>query len=188
MSTSQLPPIPSTIAQLSAFSWSHLQLGPVRRLDGASFGTTVSDIYYIAFPKDRTLPKVIVSVVYILELAQTVLSTRDSFRNFGTGWGNIVDLNTVGWLWFSVPVLGSIICCIGQLFYAWRIWILSHKSYMTVVIVLIALVQLGTGVYSGAVAHIIGDFSERQSLIFRLLLPSLITLPSAFALHTPFMF
>lgn len=30
----------------------------------------------------------------------------------------------------------------------------------------IALVQLGTGVYSGAVAHIIGDFSEREFIAF----------------------
>ena len=49
--------------------------------------------------------------MYILELLQTCLSTRDSFRNFGTGWGNMMDLDTVGWLWFSVPVLGSISEC-----------------------------------------------------------------------------
>lgn len=57
------------------------------------------------------MPKIIVTTVYVLELAQTVLSTRDSFRNFGTGWGDMNDLNTVGWLWFSVPVLGSISKC-----------------------------------------------------------------------------
>lgn len=45
---------------------------------------------------------------YIIELLQTVLSTRDAFRNFGTGWGNMIDLDAVGWLWFSVPVLGSV--------------------------------------------------------------------------------
>ena len=66
------------------------------------------DVYYISFPKDKRLPKLIVSSCYILELLQTVLSTRDAFRNFGTGWGNMEDLDTVGWLWFSVPVLGSV--------------------------------------------------------------------------------
>lgn len=45
---------------------------------------------------------------YIIELLQTVLSTRDAFRNFGTGWGNMIELDAVGWLWFSVPVLGSV--------------------------------------------------------------------------------
>lgn len=67
-----------------------------------------TDMYYIAFPKDKALPKAIVSTTYILEILQVVLSTRDAFRNFGTGWGDMPDLDAVGWLWFSVPVLGSI--------------------------------------------------------------------------------
>ena len=99
--------------------WPYLQLGSVRRVDGTDLSASAFlpafpvliahlDIYYLAFPKDRHLPKYLVAFVYVLELAQTVLSTRDSFRNFGTGWGNMEDLDTVGWLWFSVPVLGSI--------------------------------------------------------------------------------
>ena len=68
----------------------------------------VTDVYYIAFPKDKPLPKAIVAVCYILEVLQTTLSTRDAFRNFATGWGNMIDLDAVGWLWFSVPVLGSV--------------------------------------------------------------------------------
>lgn len=45
---------------------------------------------------------------YMIETLQTVLATRDAFRNFGTGWGNMLELDAVGWLWFSVPILGSI--------------------------------------------------------------------------------
>ncbi len=63
----------------------------------------------------------------------------------------------------------------GQLFYAWRIWILSCQPMITIVIVLvryhpehiaevlmteqIALVQLGFGTFAGAHAHTIGVFS-----------------------------
>lgn len=46
--------------------------------------------------------------IYTLELLQTVLSTRDAFRVFGTGWGDLNGLDGVGWLWFSVPVLVSL--------------------------------------------------------------------------------
>lgn len=69
---------------------------------------TTLDIYYLAFPNDRLGQKAVVAFTYTVELLQTVLSTRDAFRNFGTGWGNMNDLDAVGWLWFSVPVLGSI--------------------------------------------------------------------------------
>ncbi len=54
------------------------------------------------------MPKAIVACVYSLEVLQTCMSTVDSFRDFGTGWGNVAELDNVGLLWFSVPVLGSI--------------------------------------------------------------------------------
>lgn len=66
------------------------------------------DLYYISFPRDKLLPKAIVTTTYVLEVLQVCMSVSDGFRNFGTGWGDMVDLNTVGLLWFSVPVLGSV--------------------------------------------------------------------------------
>lgn len=76
----------------------------------------------------------------------------------------MADLDAVGWLWFSVPVLGSVstwsglscgisvlqlfmlivlaVCCIGQLFYAWRIWILSHRLWITAVIFLVSCLSV----------------------------------------------
>ena len=66
------------------------------------------DIYYLAFPNDRWFSKTIVCSAYVIETLQTVLATRDAFRNFGTGWGNMNDLDQVGWLWFSVPVMSSL--------------------------------------------------------------------------------
>ena len=110
-------------------------------------------MYYIAFPKDKRLPKAIVATVYTLETLQIILSTRDAFRNFGTGWGSMSELDSVGWLWFSVPVLGAlsmsckpllieavtlidrIVCCIGQMFYAWRIWILGRQPVIVTAII-----------------------------------------------------
>lgn len=71
-------------------------------------------MYYMAFPNDRRLSKSIVAFTFIVELLQTVLATRDAFRNFGTGWGDMRDLDEVGWLWFSVPVLGSVSKCSFQ--------------------------------------------------------------------------
>lgn len=97
-------------------------MGPFRRVDRPSLYVpllpslfshhqhthTPTDVYYLAFPKDKPLPKAIVATCFVLEILQTTLSTRDAFRNFGTGWGNMIDLDAVGWLWFSVPVLGSV--------------------------------------------------------------------------------
>ncbi|KAI0077527.1 hypothetical protein K474DRAFT_1707275 [Panus rudis PR-1116 ss-1] len=163
MSSTELPPIPPIIAQLTGplllghfFNWG---------LFGAL--TVQCYIYYLAFPNDRPIPKTLVAFTYTIEVLQTVLSTRDAFRNFGTGWGNMIELDAVGWLWFSVPVLGSIISCTGQLFYAWRIWILSESYWISIVVILLSLTQCGTGIYSGALAHMIGEFSKVQERSFK---------------------
>lgn len=120
----------------------------------AAYRHSCVDVYYMAFPKDKRISKTIVAVTYGLELLQTVLSTRDAFRNFGSGWGDMRDLDEVGWLWFSVPVLGSVgefdrprritihivtrtssVSCLAQSFYAWRVWVLSGRWYISAIIV-----------------------------------------------------
>ncbi|KAF8995093.1 hypothetical protein BDQ17DRAFT_1430595 [Cyathus striatus] len=125
-------------------------------------------IYYLSFPNDRMLPKVLVSVVIVIETLQTILSTRDAFRNFGTGWGNLADLDAVGWLWFSVPVLGSLITSMSQIFFAWRIYILSKQLYIPILVTLISTVQCVFGLWGGIYAHILGVFSEVQHHAYRI--------------------
>ncbi|KAF9003562.1 hypothetical protein BDQ17DRAFT_1355537 [Cyathus striatus] len=123
-------------------------------------------IYYLAFPKDTLLPKSLVGFALTLETLQTVLSTRDAFRNFGSGWGDFKDLDTVGWLWFSVPVIGSLISFTAQNFFAWRIWILSRQLYFPILIALISTTQCIFGLWVGISAHIVGFFSQFQNHSF----------------------
>ncbi|TFK32051.1 hypothetical protein BDQ12DRAFT_635431, partial [Crucibulum laeve] len=164
MSDAPIIPIPPNIAQLTG----PLLLGHF--FNWGLFGCLCIQtyIYYLSFPNDRKLPQVLVVVVFTIELLQTVLSTRDAFRNFGTGWGNFADLNEIGWLWFSVPVLGTVITTIAQMFFAWRIWILSKKLYLPVPIALICLVQCISGIWVGIWSHLIGVFSNVQHHTYKL--------------------
>lgn len=98
--------------------------------------------------------------VYVAELLQVVLATRDAFRTFGPGWGDIEILDQVGWVWFSIPVMSSIskthflsgyfTVLIGyvfvltvsftvQMFFAWRIRILSRKNWIPLAILIVSL-------------------------------------------------
>ena len=66
----------------------------------------ITDVYYIAFPLDNYKMKMTVTLVYILEVAQLTLCTYDAFRLFSSGWGNSVELDSIGLEWLSVPILG----------------------------------------------------------------------------------
>jgi len=157
-SDSAPPPIPSTIVQLT---------GPIFLGDIFNWGlfgalSVQCYIYYLAFPKDRSLPKWIVGIVYIIELIQTILSTRDGFLYFGYGWGNMNILNEVGIIWFSIPVMTGIVSCIVQLFFAWRIWVISRSMYIPIIISVFSVVQAAAGIWAGIHAKIIGIWSEVQ--------------------------
>ncbi|KAJ7088150.1 hypothetical protein C8R44DRAFT_444952 [Mycena epipterygia] len=107
-------------------------------------------LYFLAFPNDSRFSKTLVASIFLIEILQTLADSRDTIRTFGAGWGNPEILDEVGWAWFSVPILGSIIASAGQMFFAWRIYIIGNKSvFIPIVIATVSAVQLGAGIWSG---------------------------------------
>ncbi|KAF9254594.1 hypothetical protein L218DRAFT_1082259, partial [Marasmius fiardii PR-910] len=119
-------------------------------------------IYYLGFPNDRWIPKTMVGTVYVLELVQTVLATKDGFDYFGAGWGDMNALDEVGLMWFSIPVMTCILSCLVQFFFAWRIWIISRSIYVPIVICIMSLVQVAGGLWTGINCAHIGVWSRLQ--------------------------
>ena len=89
--------------------------------------------------------KLVVSSLYILETVQLIILTRDAFRMFSSGWGDLGQADDIGLLWFGIPVMAGIststlyifcydlICVVSnlnQLFYAWRIYSLSRNFWI----------------------------------------------------------
>ncbi|KAF7349381.1 hypothetical protein MSAN_01727900 [Mycena sanguinolenta] len=106
-------------------------------------------IYYLAFPNDRRSSKFVVAFVVLAEFLQTLSNSRDTFHILGSGWGNPQVLNDVGLAWFSVPVLGSLIASVGQIFFAWRIYIIAKSLYVPILITQVTAVQLAAGIWTG---------------------------------------
>ncbi|KAJ7651876.1 hypothetical protein B0H17DRAFT_410182 [Mycena rosella] len=119
-------------------------------------------LYFIAFPNDRPFSKVLVVAVTLAELLQTMSDSRDTIQTFGSGWGNPAVLDDVGWAWFSVPVLGSSIASAGQMFFAWRIYIIGGSLVIPAVIGAVTTVQLGAGIWTGILIGRAGRFSRLQ--------------------------
>ncbi|KAJ7223471.1 hypothetical protein GGX14DRAFT_540268 [Mycena pura] len=117
-------------------------------------------LYFFAFTVDQRINRFVVIFVIIAEALQTLGDSRNTIRAFGAGWGDPNSLDQVGWAWFSVPVLGSLIGCVGQAFFAWRIYIISsHALLMPIIIGLITLFQLGAGIWTGVQISRAGRFS-----------------------------
>jgi len=155
----------------------------------ALFGTLTVQVYifFIAVPNNPWILKGIVLFIYFLEILQTALSARDAFRDYGSGWGDITVLGSVGWMWFSVPIMSAIISLTAQMFYAWRVWLLSSGSQglptlgsgslglpnlslrrlsIPAIIVTLSLVSFSAAVYSGSHARSLGTWSEVESQLY----------------------
>ncbi|KAJ7919624.1 hypothetical protein B0H13DRAFT_1988436 [Mycena leptocephala] len=120
-------------------------------------------LYALAFRKDRPINKLVVTFIFIAEILQTFGDTRNTIETFGAGWGDLDSLDLVRWAWFSVPILGSTIACVGQIFFAWRISIIGNTWYIPALIAAITAVQWGGGIWTGVDIIRAGRFSRLQS-------------------------
>ncbi|KIK63507.1 hypothetical protein GYMLUDRAFT_41184 [Collybiopsis luxurians FD-317 M1] len=111
--------------------------------------TTQIYIYYLNFPKDRRLNKVLVCLVYLLDWAQTCSATYDAFQWFVWEWGNVPALYDLYSTFLNVPIFSSVIAAIVQIFFGWRIWKFSESRIIFALVTILALLQLGGGIAVG---------------------------------------
>ncbi|KAJ6548566.1 hypothetical protein B0H19DRAFT_997104, partial [Mycena capillaripes] len=107
--------------------------------------TTQVYIYHVNFSKDKWTLKTLVYFIYVLDWVQTCSATYDCFQWFVYGWGSVplLYLRYTGFL--NVPLLGSLVGAIVQIFYGWRIWLFSRSLFIFVFVCVLALLQLGGG-------------------------------------------
>ncbi|KDR76220.1 hypothetical protein GALMADRAFT_466418 [Galerina marginata CBS 339.88] len=145
MSSPALPPIPPDIARTAG----PLLVGYLLNWGLLGILSVQVYIYYLAFPTDLSTSKLLVYGVFLIELVQTVLLSHTAFDTFAKGFGNMNALNHIGMIWFIVPIMSSSVAFIVQMFYAYRISILSKSFILPIVILLFGLVQLGGGIATG---------------------------------------
>ncbi|KAF8891411.1 hypothetical protein BD779DRAFT_1671015 [Infundibulicybe gibba] len=116
-------------------------------LNSCLFGVLTVQIYvyFSSFPKDRIHTKFLVGGVYLVEIAQTILTVCDAYVVFATGFGNVAVLAPVRTVWIYSLVLGPIVAFVVQAFYAHRISVLYQSWKLGSVIVLMSVIQLVTG-------------------------------------------
>ncbi|TCD63023.1 hypothetical protein EIP91_006086 [Steccherinum ochraceum] len=112
-------------------------------------------LYYIAFPKDRITLKIFTFVAFVVELAQIVIASYDAYRMLANGWGNQAALDDVGLYWVGLPLMTAISGLVWQMFYTWRIHILSESLVLGLPIVLLSVSQLILGMYASLKVHAI---------------------------------
>ncbi|KAK0486403.1 hypothetical protein IW261DRAFT_795115 [Armillaria novae-zelandiae] len=152
-----MPPVPADYPI-------ELQTGPLvvgYLLSGGLFGTLSVQLYlyYLAFPKDRQFVKSLVYGIYILELFQTILIAHDAFALFGYGFGDLEAPNEMYFSWLVVPIIGAVAASVGQLFYAYRIFVLSRSQIVPTFIICLSLTSFVAAIIAGVRIFRTGDIT-----------------------------
>ncbi|KAF8197012.1 hypothetical protein BJ912DRAFT_954511 [Pholiota molesta] len=117
-------------------------------------------IYWTAFPSDQWHTKALVYTLFILDTLQSILLARDGFATFAAGFGDLAQLDNVGLVWFSVPVLAALVSLIVECFFAYRIWVLAGKSYwIPAAVVVTSFTQAVAAILAGVKALEVEKYS-----------------------------
>ncbi|KAK0236466.1 hypothetical protein EDD85DRAFT_938229 [Armillaria nabsnona] len=134
-------------------------------LNWGLFGTLSVQLYlyYLAFPNDRQFTKYLVYGIYGIEVMQTVLIAHDVFAAFGYGFGDIDALARINFFWLTVPIMGAVAAGVGQVFYAYRIFILSKSRIIPIFIICVSLTNSVASMLGGIYAFQVGDVTKLTS-------------------------
>ncbi|KAK0196106.1 hypothetical protein F5146DRAFT_951861 [Armillaria mellea] len=145
---------------------------PIERLSGPMivasllhwglFGTLSVQLYlyYLAFPNDRKFTKYLVYGTYIVEFAQTILVSHDIFAVFGYGFGDLEAVTEMRFNSLTVPVMSGAAACVGQVFYAYRIIILSKSRILPIFVTCVSLTSSVAAIITGVFSFQAGDITK----------------------------
>ncbi|KAJ7143313.1 hypothetical protein C8R43DRAFT_1237975 [Mycena crocata] len=134
-------------------------------------GTLTLQVYkfHICFPRESIWVKALVYTLYILELAQTGITSHFAYSILVAGWGDPTSFAHLAWSSLATPIFTGITSFVVQVFFARRIYILKGDNiiYRVVagVIVLLALMQSLAGIISDAQFAVLTDVSKLPGLI-----------------------
>ncbi|PBK85482.1 hypothetical protein ARMGADRAFT_1128884 [Armillaria gallica] len=117
-------------------------------------------LYYLAFPKDRKFTKYLVYGIYIVEIVQTMFVTHDAFAVFGYGFGDLIAVTDMHFNWFAVPIMSGIVACVGQVFYGYRIFILSKSQIIPIFVTCVSLTSTVAAIVTGVYLFEAGNIIE----------------------------
>ncbi|KAK0454310.1 hypothetical protein EV421DRAFT_409902 [Armillaria borealis] len=117
-------------------------------------------LYYLAFPNDRRFIKYLVYGIYIVEFVQTILVSHDAFAMFGYGFGDLDALTDIHFNWLIVPIMSAVIACVGHVFYAYRIFILSKSRIVPAFVICVSLTSSVAAIITGVYCFQAGNITK----------------------------
>ncbi|BGP44078.1 hypothetical protein JCM10449v2_008135 [Rhodotorula kratochvilovae] len=124
--------------------------------------------YFSRFPHDRLAFKLFVGYLVVFAAVDTALSDEWTVSWSVEGFGRWTRLTSMPWQFAAFIIMTSTAVFSVQLFYGWRVWVVSQRENRVLVgvIAAFAVAMLGISVYSAYLCASLDEISD-----FRLIVP-----------------
>ncbi|ESK96712.1 hypothetical protein Moror_6729 [Moniliophthora roreri MCA 2997] len=119
--------------------------------------------YLVTFSNDRLWLKIFVVSLYVANILNTVFIAVYLYNSLIANFGDVQNLFVANWVFATDPVLTGIIAAMAQLFFAWRVRIVTSSNWLGLLVVACTLVGL-----AGAVASMAGVLHHPRFIEFRI--------------------
>ncbi|CAA7260422.1 unnamed protein product [Cyclocybe aegerita] len=111
-------------------------------------GVMVSQMYmyYTKYRDDRTWIKALVAGIFVIDVINSVFLFTYLYRSLITFFGDVEFLQKTDWILATDAWTIGVIACAVQLFFAWRILVLTKNWIYVVIIAVLALVGCGAAI------------------------------------------
>ncbi|BGP20942.1 hypothetical protein JCM10213_008029 [Rhodosporidiobolus nylandii] len=89
-------------------------------------------VYFARFPRDRLVFKLLVAGLTVVCVGETATEAAFAFDWSVRGFGDYSNFVKLNWDFVSYCVFGTSVCTV-QLWYAWRVWVMSSRGNRAVV-------------------------------------------------------
>ncbi|KAK0190299.1 hypothetical protein F5146DRAFT_1193764 [Armillaria mellea] len=103
-------------------------------------------MYLNAYRKDRLWMKIFVVVLFIANVANTAFLCKFLYTSLILNFGDDAYLSRADWVFATDPALTGIIAGMVQLFFAWRVKVLTNNLWLVSIVAVCALAGTGAAI------------------------------------------
>ncbi|KAF9524250.1 hypothetical protein CPB83DRAFT_898004 [Crepidotus variabilis] len=119
-------------------------------------------LYYVTYKHDKLWIKLFVAGLFLADVLNTAFDTAYMYRTLIIQFGNLEALTKADWLFGCDPGMTAMIAMAVQLFFAWRVYVLTKTPIWAVIIVFVALTGGVAGLITAVDVVRIPKFVEFQ--------------------------
>jgi hypothetical protein len=128
------------------------------------YGIMITQTYFYmtTFKDDKPWMKKLVGFIFLADTLNTVFDATFLYKRLVQSFGDVEAVMVADWVFNSDPAMTCIIAMTVQLFFAWRIKLLTRNMTVFTIIVICSGVQFFAGLATAVACSIITHFVEFQ--------------------------